>query len=199
MRQPHRTAPRPVSRVPLNADLSIKLESGQPPRGGCRPWKEAGPGRRPDEISTSDGPRRDRKGNRWSPSSSPPAHPGAEAHRRHCQQRDCGGEARQFRLHVTPRQSCGASVPATGRSRFRDPWLCVPASRRVCPETVFEAVGRLSSSPSTLGGPKRSANGKGVPVPPGLRAWEGSRRHHCEPARGRIGSGGAGARKALRA
>ncbi len=66
-------------------------------------------------------------------SSVPPAHPGAEAHRRHCQQCDRGCESRQFCLHVTPRRCDGAPVPATGRSRCRDPWLCVPASRRVCP------------------------------------------------------------------
>jgi hypothetical protein len=54
-----------------------------------------------------------------------------------CQQHEGPGEARQVRLHSILLPVNGMAVPlrrsAAGRSPGGDPWLCVPASRRVCP------------------------------------------------------------------
>ena len=91
-----------------------------------------------------------------------PAPARAERERQRREQRERHGEARQVRLHdLIPQSVCRNPVgPATGRSPFAwagDPWLCVPASRRVCPGRTL-GTERSSSASDTLRSRAREAN-----------------------------------------
>ena len=87
-----------------------------------------------------------------------PPRPGAEAQGHRRQQRQRRGEAPQVRFHspfpsysiaLWNRQPGGLGNPMNDR----DPWLCVPASRRVCPGQFFERRTFVVRKPERTGQP----------------------------------------------
>ena len=165
MRRGPGTVPHPGPRNPLRVRPEpcpdCRRNQNDRPDGG-RPVSCVGEPGRLRLIPTSDVPSA-------VPSLSVPPHAGTEAEGDGRQQRDGRGEARQVRLHSpAPRFRDLVVGPAAGRPRWnRGPWLCVPASRRVCPGRPFGG-GRFSSSLRTLRTIGSGTNDPSVPVGPGF-------------------------------
>jgi hypothetical protein len=99
-----------------------------------------------------------------------PAHAGADGEGHRGEDRQGPGEARQVRLHVDSFRVRARRQRSTaaGQSFVEDPWLCVPASRRVCP-------GRCPRRRSICSTPPRSARTGGVHMTHQSQSVEGLR------------------------
>jgi hypothetical protein len=133
-------------------------------------------------ISASDAPIRERapgscgwESRRCSPSRPPDPRTQRQCHRR--EQRGRHGEARQDRLHGSASLSKLSVVLRTGGwavSGWGDPWLCVPASQRVCPGQSCD--GEQAPSVGTLRDHRARTNGAEVPVPAAFGGVVGKHR-----------------------
>jgi hypothetical protein len=99
-----------------------------------------------------------------------PAHAGADGEGHRGEDRQGPGEARQVRLHVDSFRVRARRQRSTaaGQSFVEDPWLCVPASRRVCP-------GRCPRRRSICSTPPRSARTRGMHMTHQSQSVEGLR------------------------